>query len=282
MEAIAIYETLLADIGETSPGDVANRAHAHRVLAMLYRDLKPDDPGHNRTVAKEHLLAALDLRPAKDRAVERRDTLRMLATMEFEDQHWHNALEHFTEAIELSDGLLSRSATEVGKHAEAAESRTLYAPCAYCLIQLRRLDEALEILERGKARMLTEALDWKDIDLANLPEAERSEMRWARDEILSAEAESRMGEASLDSQLHARLGRRLQDAYRHLAAVRHRVRPGPPGPGHTCRPRSPCAASSSWSQPATARATASGLEYPHATSRHQHRHQRSQRVPDPR
>jgi hypothetical protein len=143
-----------------------------------------------------------------------------MGAMYFDAEQWASALQCFDEAIALSDGVLAGRYTELGKEEEVAGNRTLYGPAAYCLVQLGRPGEALQALERGKARMLGEALAWKELDHSALSAEEQQALRWARGEIVRLEAEARRADSSRDAAREAQLGRQLRDAYHHLAALR--------------------------------------------------------------
>jgi tetratricopeptide (TPR) repeat protein len=157
-EAIEHHEAAIAIYGQLGPAFDVERAHAHRNLAIQYSERAVGDEGENIAAAERHFAEALTLFPPDEYAVEHRDTFRPMATMYFEARRWADAHRCFEQAIAMSGDVLAGRRTRPGKEAEAAENRGLYGPAAYCLLQLGQPGEALETLERGKARMLAEAL----------------------------------------------------------------------------------------------------------------------------
>ncbi len=151
MEAIALHEKL----GRAF--DV-ERAHAHRNLAIQYAERRFGNAEENIAAASRHFDQALELFSPDDYPVERRDTFRPMASMYFNARQWTDAHRCFDQAIATSGGVLANRTTRPGKEAEVAENRDLYGPAAYALLRLGRRGEALEVIERGKVRMLAEAL----------------------------------------------------------------------------------------------------------------------------
>src|SRR5262249_20862951 len=62
---------------------------------------------------------------------------------------------------------------------------------AFCLVKLGRAAEALALHDRGKARVLSDAIGLSEARFENLPETPRSEAIAARDEIASLQDEMR-------------------------------------------------------------------------------------------
>jgi tetratricopeptide (TPR) repeat protein len=193
---------------------------AYLNIALLYTDRPTDDTKASYKHAAHYFLRALDEYTLDSYPVQRRDTLRAFGKVYFSKKRWEDAYRCFAKAIEISEDALGGNYTEPGKQAEVAKNRNLYSNSAYCLLKLGRPGEALVALEKGKARMLNEALDWKYLDTSAANQDRRKKMQWARDEIVRLEAENRRLDPSADPQRQARLGRQLGDAYRHLTRLR--------------------------------------------------------------
>ena len=213
--AIELYEAM------AGPAFDVNCGHAHRNFAIFYHERTSGDKAENIAAAERQFGDALKVFSRDEYPVERRDTFRAMAEMYFDAGQWTEAHRCFEEAISMSGGVLASRCTELGKEAEVAENRTMYGPAAYCLLRLGRPGEALETIERGKGRMLAEAIAWKDLDDSTLLSAEqRQATEWARSQMLRLEAENRRSGETRDIQRLARLERQLGDAYRHLASLR--------------------------------------------------------------
>lgn len=218
--AIHHYEEAIRLLKEERTAPVGGLGLAYHNLANIYMERISGDRKTNIASAESHFLSALDAYSGSDCLVERRDTLRAFGKMCFQEEDWEKAGIHFQEAIQISEEILGGCYTEPGKEAEVAKNRTLYSYAVFCLLKLKRFAEALETLERGKARMLNEALGWKDLQVSTLSTQKQQALQWARDQIVRLEAESRLTFAHPEPERQARLGRQLTDAYRHLAALR--------------------------------------------------------------
>lgn len=211
--AIELYE------GMGSAADM-NRGIVHRNLGLLHAKLSAEETTANVAAAERHFRAALVVFSPTDYPVERRDTLRCIGAMYFNAERWTEALACLDEAMALSASVLAGRYTEPGKEEEVAKNRQLYGQTAYCRVRLGSPGEALQTLERGKARMLAEALAWKEVG-SSVPSAEdQHALCFARDEIMRLEAQARQARASRDAERYRRFGRQLCDAYRHLASLR--------------------------------------------------------------
>lgn len=218
--AIHHYEEAIRLLKEERTAPAGDLGLAYHNLASIYLERKSGDRKANIASAESHFLSALDTFSGSDYLVQRRDTLSAFGEMCFQEEDWEKAGIHFQEAIQISEEILGGCYTEPGKEAEITENRTLYSHAVFCLLKLKRFAEALETLERGKARMLNEALGWKDLQVSTLSTQKQQALQWARDQIVRLEAESRLPFTHPEPERQARLGRQLADAYRHLAVLR--------------------------------------------------------------
>ncbi|MEO6446538.1 MAG: CHAT domain-containing protein [Gemmatimonadaceae bacterium] len=211
--AIDLYRAL-------GPALDPERASIHRNVGITYAEHSAQLDAGAVASAEQHFRAALELLPAESHAIDRRDTLRPFGMMYFEQGEWAKALWCFEQAVELSEGALSGYSTSRGKEKEVTENRGLYSPAAYCLAQLGRASEAFAVLERGKARMLAEAMAVRETSDADADTSEQGTLVWARSEIIRLEAKSRQLASTGDVESQARIAGQLQDACWHRARLR--------------------------------------------------------------
>jgi CHAT domain-containing protein/tetratricopeptide (TPR) repeat protein len=161
-------------------------------LATAYRDRIRGERSHNLEQAIHHYQQALEVRTRAALPSDHRQTLRNLGYLYFEERRWDEALEAYQAAIATGDDLLAAAYTEAGRRAEVGETSRLYSRAAYSLLQAGQPDAALLMYERGKTRLLVEALALADADLSLLPEAQQGQMRAAREAVRALEAEMRL------------------------------------------------------------------------------------------
>ena len=112
--------------------------------------------------------------------------------MHFEQNNWPHALKAYESAIAAGDDLLASAYSEAGRQAEVGETAQLFSHASYCLLQSHQYDEALVMLERGKTRLLAEALALADLDVAIFAKKYRAALQAARQSVKALEAEMRL------------------------------------------------------------------------------------------
>lgn len=90
--------------------------------------------------------------------VEHRRTLTNIARLHLTLEHWDDALDACLRGVETGEAALGTSFTELGRREAAGAMSGLFSMAAYCELRRERLFSALEILDRGRARVLGEAL----------------------------------------------------------------------------------------------------------------------------
>jgi CHAT domain-containing protein/uncharacterized protein YjbI with pentapeptide repeats len=165
----------------------------------------------------EHYLHALQGFTADAFPAEHLNTQQRLGETLFELGSWDDAHKAFTAAAAASNALYTESFTEVGRRAELAKIGQLHSLDAWCLLQLGRFDSALERLERGKTRVLSEALALDAAALGRLDAAERDAIGIARDAVRALENQMRSPAAAGKRDDRA-LADALAHARRELAA----------------------------------------------------------------
>jgi CHAT domain-containing protein len=160
-------------------------------LGRTYRDRIKGERAENVEQAITHFREALEVLTLDRFPADRRRALRNLGDLTFDEQRWEDALAACEGAIEAGDALLAAAYTEAGRQAEVGETARLFAQAAYCQLQTGDPAGALLTLERGKTRLLAEALSLGDADLDILPDARQQAMRDARAAVRELEAEMR-------------------------------------------------------------------------------------------
>lgn len=112
--------------------------------------------------------------------------------MHFEQHNWPNALTAYQSAIAAGDDLLASAYSEAGRQSEVSETAPLFANSCYCLLQIHQYGEAFVTLERGKTRLLAEALAFADLDVLSLPKQYRDPLQGARQSVKALEAKMRL------------------------------------------------------------------------------------------
>ena len=104
---------------------------------------------------------------------------------------WERAHTALNEAVRATDLEYHTGATPVSRQAELGEIKPLFVMDAYCLARMGRLQEAVERLEAGRTRALSEALFLDRIVLQTLAENDRAEFVATRDALQAAQANAR-------------------------------------------------------------------------------------------
>ena len=173
--------------------------------------------------AIEHYRQALRGFAADAFPAEHLNTQQRLGEALFELERWDEAHQAFTAAAAASNVLYTESFTEVGRRAALAKIGSLHALDAWCLLQSGHFDSALERLERGKTRLLSEALALDAGALDRLDAAGRDAIGIARDAVRALENQMRSPEAAGQRDDRA-LAEALAQARRELAASIQRAR----------------------------------------------------------
>lgn len=96
--------------------------------------------------------------PPEAEPFECRWTTRNLAELYFVQEAWEAALRTYRSAIDVGERLYQVGLTITSKTAEVSENSALYSYAAFAAVRCGKTTEALLLLERGKTRLLTEAL----------------------------------------------------------------------------------------------------------------------------
>ena len=148
--------------------DMFWQAETHNNLGVTF--LERNAQAEDVLQAISHLQNTLDLYPSLSFPVSVRRTARNLGNLYFAGRQWKEAINTYQRAIEASEQLYQASLMRVSKEVELAETAELYQRAAYALACQKDYTQAVTMLERGRARLLGEALERDRIDLEQLRE----------------------------------------------------------------------------------------------------------------
>jgi tetratricopeptide (TPR) repeat protein len=155
-QAIACYqEALRFHTPETAPFDYALTQNN---LGNTYSNLPTGDQGANLTQAITCFKEALCFRTPETAPGDCRITNRNLANLYFRQQDWDSALAAYRAAMDAGERLYRAGLSTESKATEVARNADLYRHTAFATARLGNTGEALLTLERGKTRLLAEAL----------------------------------------------------------------------------------------------------------------------------
>jgi CHAT domain-containing protein/tetratricopeptide (TPR) repeat protein len=144
-------------------------AQAQHSLAQAYRRRLAGSRASNLEIAVQCLHAALEVFIVDERPADHLWVAGLLGTTEAEQGHWQAAHEAYASASMAGDILLSQVSTGVrGFDYVAADSSWAGVGDAVVLARMGQLDEAVEAVERGRARWLAEALARGSADPARI------------------------------------------------------------------------------------------------------------------
>ena len=167
-QAIACYQRALRFwTPETAPFEYAS---AQTDMGNAYRDLPTGDHAANLGQAIACYQRALNIQTPEITPAECRRTYRNLAHLHFAQGEWQAAFDAYRAAIDAGERLYRAGLSAEGKGTEMAENSALYRHAAFSAVRCGETAEALLILERGKTRLLAEALRLRVPRPANVPD----------------------------------------------------------------------------------------------------------------
>ncbi len=179
------------------------------LAAALSRQVKKTQADFFRI--RECLQNALKVFTPEVYPAEYRLTTSYLGHICYDLGEWAEALEAYQSSVQAGEALMSSAYTEPGRKAEARETELVYIQAAYCLVRLGRYDEALMMVEAGKARLIAEKLTFSELDPADIPEDLAGRLHHAREINRSLEGQMRLA-TSLRTIDTSELGSRLRDS----------------------------------------------------------------------
>lgn len=133
-------------------------ARSRLALGGLYAEPPPGSGPPDRRRAARNLRAAAAASPLEAHPQRHRLAQQNLGHLWFAARRWRAAERAYAAALEASEILYRRGASRDSSHAELREDLEIPVRRAYALARRGRLEEAVETLERGRARSIAEAL----------------------------------------------------------------------------------------------------------------------------
>ena len=181
-------------------------------MAVHYASLMAGDRQDNLQKAIDHYQNALVIRTRADLPRDHQTVMANLGNLYFRESDWSAAHNAYASAIDVGADLLEGAVTEDSRLSEVGGTARLYVYDAFALIRLGRFDEALLQLERGKTRLLREALTLADLDLSLLSSEAQDAIRTARQHVRDLEAEMRPSNGRVQRSDDPQLSERLLQA----------------------------------------------------------------------
>jgi CHAT domain-containing protein len=205
---------------DTMPGEWA--ATTHRLARVYHQRLRGSHAANLQTAV--HLLRqALTIRTLEVFPDAHRQTQRALGHVFFADQRWAEAYDAYAAALAANDRLYQATATPSARQVELSEMHDVPSCAAYCLARLKRPIEAINVLERSKARAMSEALARREALLQQAHHEDQLAFHAAGKQVGRLEAEARaMGQPG--SRDFLEISTDLRNARETLAAVVVRIR----------------------------------------------------------
>jgi CHAT domain-containing protein/tetratricopeptide (TPR) repeat protein len=155
-KAIACYrEALQVRTRRATP---ARWAETMNNLGTIYSERLLGDPVENQRKAISYLSQALEVHSPRTFPNDSRRAARNLANLHFQQRDWDAALDVYHVAMDAGERLYRAGLSAESKAVEVAENVALYRHAAFATARLRQASEALLTFERGKTRLLAEAL----------------------------------------------------------------------------------------------------------------------------
>ena len=151
-------------------------------LGLLHASASDGDSASCK-VAQEHFRLALQVRDIESNPAAHLDVQSALGKMHFKRGQWKEAHDAFECAIAAGNTLVERSFTSAGKRFEVGTTGDIFAMNAFCLIECGQFEAAFITLEKGRTRLLSQALALAGADAKELPEHERKEFLAARQSL---------------------------------------------------------------------------------------------------
>ena len=188
--AIACLADALADGAGRSPLEQAMTRHN---LGAAYAERARDSGDTALREAINHLEGALKAFASTGLPAYQRGTGQALGDAYARlGDHWNEALAAYESALAASDALYVTSVSRGARQAELSEAPALHLNAAYAAARAGQLERAAVIAERGRARILGDALARDQAELGQI----RAQSRELADEFVAAAARLRDLEAA--------------------------------------------------------------------------------------
>ncbi|HVG22423.1 MAG TPA: CHAT domain-containing protein [Blastocatellia bacterium] len=202
---------------------MGSRALALNNLFISYSRRVEGEPGENLKIAADTARQALELATLDAFPFEHLNVQRFLGDLYFAARLWRQAHEAYAGALVARHRLYVTNVTPESREAELVETTEMPSNAAYCLARLGRFEEAVALLEEGRARGVREVLMVNQAALENVSPKDRRAFKAARDRVASLEHAAR-SEGRSDRPSFLKITEKLRAARQRLDAVIGRIR----------------------------------------------------------
>jgi len=227
-QAIRYFKAILDRCDQDS--DPLMWAEALNSLGTVYasRSTRPSDANYHR--ATDCFRQASVVRKPKALPPQARQTAANWGNLAFRFGKWTEAWEAFQVALDANNALYQVGSTEAGRRAELAEGAGLATKAAFCLLNLDRPRpaEAVEVLERGRTRIVGDILARDRAALEGVNPTDRRDFEAARQRVRELEAEGRLADSEAGRSF-LEISTDLSAAHAKLAQIIERIRATVPG-----------------------------------------------------
>lgn len=164
-QAIDYYQQALEV--RTRTASPFNWAMTQLNLGLAYAKY-PGNLAENSARAIHHYEQALEIYTLDAYPMSYLGIQRNLGNLYFGNRNWEAAKQAYIAAIEAGNLLLEESYSRTGRQKAVGETACLFSRVAYCLLHGNEPAAALSMLEKGKTRLLAEALALSSTDDASL------------------------------------------------------------------------------------------------------------------
>ena len=166
-------------------------AGTHHNLGNAYRNLAMNGKEEFFHKALFHYEQALTVFHQDTFPIKNLLTQRVLGDLYFNNHMWADATSSYYQAIASAEQLFNLAGYEKTKLHEIENSRFLFSDLAYSLLKEGKFNEALEIIDRGKARLISEKLVINERNLDSINEDDRNQIQKLLSEINELEGQLR-------------------------------------------------------------------------------------------
>ncbi|MFZ0932003.1 MAG: CHAT domain-containing tetratricopeptide repeat protein, partial [Syntrophobacteraceae bacterium] len=226
-KGIACYEQALKVRGRDSlPTEWAETKNN---LGLAYTELFKIEPSSEiKKTAVDIFVEVFEVHTLDGMPEGYRLTQRNLGNLFFAAQNWEKAYGAYIECLRAGELLFQSGSGTSARQSQLIENHEASPNAAYCLIRMERYTEAIEVIEKAKARALAEALALGDAPLEAVTEGDRSDFETVRGRIAELESELRSS-GQEGSREYAEISSDLSGTRQSLDQIVKRIRKYAPG-----------------------------------------------------
>jgi len=166
---------------------------------------------------------ALEVHSLAAAPAEHRRTQGNLGDLYFDDQHWQLAYKAYAAALEAGERLYESGITPDSRLSELKANSDFSTRAAYCLARLGDFTAAVETIEQGKTRTISEVLARNEAQFKNLSEADQAAFKHVSQHLNVLEAKARaLGQQNIQDFLT--ISEECRTARQQLSQIVERIR----------------------------------------------------------